>query len=334
MDRAESFVRSRSRSWDGFAGLVAEVRRTRKVPAGKVVEFARAYRDLAADLSAARAMGCAPEVALRLNRLVAEAHAAVYRRKVRPSTERRRSGLLRALIGLPRAFADNPRTSFLSAAMLFVPAILAYFYVLGDDRRVHEVFPSLEDVIRPSGGAPGRSLNTMPTAFSANLMVHNSMVAMTCLAYGVLLGGGTVWFLLVNGALLGALAAHFHHGGDLVGFCAQILPHGVTEFLGVLASAQAGFLIARAIWAPGEYSRRDALAVRGREAGVLAAATILLMAWSGIVESFVTRSTDDDAVRLVFAGFVAVAVGVWFLLAIRAGPAPEDADPATASARP
>jgi uncharacterized membrane protein SpoIIM required for sporulation len=318
VERAASFVRARGKAWSSFERRLAEVHGGGGVPAEGVVAFARAYRDLAADLSAARAMGCPPEVARRLNALVSEAHGVVYRAKARPSGERRRNAVIQVLLALPRAFTDHPRTALLAAALFLGSAALAFLYVAGDERRIHEVFPSLASVIRPETGGPAR-VNVMPATFSTNLMVHNAMVGMACLAYGMLFGLGTAWFLVVNGTVLGALAAHFHHQGALSSFWPQILPHGVTEFLGVFAAAQAGFLLAHALWKPGEYSRMDALAIRGREAGVLAFATILLMIWSGFVESYLTRSTTNDALRNGFAALAFAAVASWFLLAVRPG---------------
>lgn len=316
MDRSEPFVRARARSWDAFERSLAAAGRSGGVEADRVVAFARAYRDLAADLSAARAMGCPASVTRRLNALVSRAHAVVYRGKERPSGERRRGALASIVVGLPRAFTGHPRTVLLAVSLFLVPALLAFFYVIGDERRIHEVFPSLASVIRPEDGSTARA-NVMPATFSSNLMVHNTLVGMRCLAFGMLFGLGTAWFLVLNGALLGALAAHFHHQGALASFWPQILPHGVTEFLGMFAAAQAGFLLARALWAPGEYSRKDALAMRGREAGLLAMATVLLMVWSGFVESYLTRSTTNDELRMGFAALALAAVAAWFLIALR-----------------
>jgi uncharacterized membrane protein SpoIIM required for sporulation len=329
VDRSERFVRTRAKAWDAFERSLAAAGRSGTVPADRVVAFARAYRDLAADLSAARAMGCTPATTRRLNVLVSRAHAVVYRGKASPTGLRRRGALARVLVGLPRAFTGHPRTCLLVLALFLVPALLAFLYVAGEERRIHEVFPSLANVIRPEDGGPART-NVMPATGSSNYMIHNSLVGLRCLAFGMLLGLGTAWFLVLNGTLLGALAAHFHNQGALASFWPQILPHGVTEFLGMFAAAQAGFLLARAIWAPGEYSRRDALAMRGREAGLLAFATVLLMIWSGFVESYLTRSTTNDALRMGFAALALAAVASWFLLALRV----RDPEGATAGARP
>jgi uncharacterized membrane protein SpoIIM required for sporulation len=333
VDRAESFVRTRAPAWTAFEKELAGVRAAGSVPADRIVAFARAYRDAAADLSAARAMGCGAEVSLRLNRLVSEAHGAVYRRRARPSTERRRGAAARMLVALPRAFADHPGTALLGLAFFLGSALLAGLYVAGDERRVHEVFPTLENVIHPGDGKPGEKLNVMPATLTSFYIVNNSFVAMNFLAHGILLGLGTTWFLLVNGSVLGALAAHFAHQGALHRFWPQILPHGVTEMLAMMTGAQAGFLLAKAFWRPGEYSRVDALALRGREAGVLALATVCLMVWSGFVESYLTRSTADDGVRNLFAAVAAVGVAAWFALALRAKREPEEGDGVRGGAR-
>ena len=330
MDRAASFVRSRSEAWSRFARLAGEYRASGRVPPERVLEFSRDYRGVAADLSAARAMGCPREVLLRLNGLMTLGHGIVYRRKAGGAEGRPRGPATRLLLGFPMAFWDHPRLALAALALFLVPAAMAFAYVAGDEGRVHEVFPTLESVIRPADGTGTPRLNVVPATLSAFYVVNNTLVAMKCLAYGLLLGFGTAFFLLLNGMLLGALGGHFYNRGDLAGFWPQILPHGVTEFLAVFAASLAGLLLAKALWAPGEYSRRDALTAAGPEVGTLALGTVLLMAWSALVESYFTRSVDDDAARNLFALLAAAAVAGWFLVARRV----VGAERARASSRP
>lgn len=318
MDRAAHFVRARTRAWGELEKEIARVRSGGGLRPGGAVEFARSYRDVAADLSAARAMDCPREVLQRLNGLVSEAHGVVYRTRARASSEARRGAAARAFLALPRAFLDNPRTSLVGLSVFLCAAALSWLYVAGDERRVHEVFPSLESVISPQDGKAGQKLNVMPATLTSFYIVNNSYVAMAMIAAGLLFGLGTCWMLVVNGAAMGALAGHFSNQGALHRFWPQILPHGVTELLAMMAGAQAGLLLARAFWAPGEYSRVDALAREGRTAARLAFACIALMLWSGFVESYFTRSTGDDAIRNGFAAVAAVLVAAWFALAARA----------------
>jgi uncharacterized membrane protein SpoIIM required for sporulation len=330
---AEAFVRSRGAAWNRFETEATAHHRSGAVPPERIVPFARAYRGVAADLSAARARGCGPEVMRRLNGLVSLGHGVVYRRTA--GRRGRGDGAVRSfLLGFPMAFRDNPRTAALALALFLLPALLAFLYVVGEEHRIHEVFPGLETAIAPRDGRPAPSLNMAPATLSSFYIVNNTLVAFRSLAFGILLGLGTAWDLAVNGTLLGGLAAHFANRGDLAGFWPQILPHGVTELLALWAGGLAGLLLARAVWMPGDLSRRDALVECGREVGVLALGCVVLLFWSGLVESWFTRSTDDDVLRNAFTLVAATAVAAWFAVGIRVAEGARARRRATAAAPP
>src|SRR5205823_9217670 len=94
------------------------------------------------------------------------------------------------------------------------------------------------------------------------------------------------------------------------------------EFRRVLFRSGAGFLIASALLAPGNRSRRDALIERGRLAVLLALGAAAMLVLAGLIEGFITPPAFIPPwAKLVFAVTLLIAEIAYFGLAGR-GPQP------------
>jgi uncharacterized membrane protein SpoIIM required for sporulation len=72
-----------------------------------------------------------------------------------------------------------------------------------------------------------------------------------------------------------------------------VLGHGVLELTAIFISAGAGFRLAKAMIAPGDRTRKDALVVEGRIAARMIGAVVTLLAIAGTIEGLL--STSDAA---------------------------------------
>ncbi|HET6201674.1 MAG TPA: stage II sporulation protein M [Planctomycetota bacterium] len=313
-DRVAGFERRNRAKWERFRRMASSFAKGSRPPPEEVLEFARLYRDVAADLSAARSLGAPPRTLREMNALVVLGHSVLYReRAVR--TAGLGGGLLRFLLSeFPALVLSRGRLLALAVAFFALPALFAYLRVASDAGEIHRLFPSLEHVIRPDAQQGGRSIGAMPL-FTSSILANNLMACFFTFASGILLGIGTAYILALNGILLGALAAHFANHGRLASFWPQVLPHGITELLAVFVSAEAGFLLAKALWRPGPWSRRDALVLAGREAARLLLGVAPLVVVSAVIEGYFTRSLEEDPPRNAFAVLVALAVAAWLLRA-------------------
>ncbi|MHC4821541.1 MAG: stage II sporulation protein M [Planctomycetota bacterium] len=309
--RASAFERRHVERWKDFRTVASRYAKSGSVPPERIVAFARAYRNIAADLSAARAMECRPEVVRELNQLVSLGHSVVYRRrKMQAAPPLLLQALRFAMTGFPAAVWKHRRLMLVATLLFVVPAFLGYAWVLDRPPRIHQVIPDLDSVIQP-GAQGAASINPMPAFFSTFLMWNNIRVAFFAFAWGLLLGVGSVYILCLNGFLLGSLAAHFAVQDQLATFWPQVAPHGVTEIGAILVASAAGMHLGLAVWRPGPWSRVDALARAGKDAATLLIGVILLLILSGFIESWFTRSVTDDALRNGFAAAMAVAVTAW-----------------------
>ncbi len=92
----------------------------------------------------------------------------------------------------------------------------------------------------------GRHLAGHKREFSAQLMTHNTQVALLTMALGMTFGFGTLVLLFYNGVILGAVVFDYIHGGQAIFLMGWLLPHGVIEIPAILVGGQTGFVIAHA----------------------------------------------------------------------------------------
>jgi uncharacterized membrane protein SpoIIM required for sporulation len=136
----------------------------------------------------------------------------------------------------------------------------------------------------------GRQMAGQKDRFSADLMTHNTQVALFTFALGMTFGFGTIVELFYNGVILGAVTYDYVHDGQTVFLLGWLLPHGVIEIPAILVGGQAGFVIAYALIGWGSrISRAERLRLVSRDVVTLAGGAALMLVWAGIIESFLSQ---------------------------------------------
>ena len=125
-------------------------------------------------------------------------------------------------------------------------------------------------------------------AISAFIISNNVQVSALAFAGGMTFGLLTLWVILNNGLMVGALGALFGTKGFGPDFWATIAPHGVFELSAIQISGGAGLLLALAVVAPGRLRRVDALRENARRAGVLMVGVATMLLIAGTIEGFFT----------------------------------------------
>ncbi|RYX81846.1 stage II sporulation protein M [bacterium] len=322
----EQFVRSRQESWTRLEELVDRAQ-TLKIGAlsdGELLEMGTLYRRVSSDLARAQTRYSSTlagrELVRSLNSLILRAHAQVYSA---PAPQASNFWHF-VLYGFPAAFRRNFRPILLAAFFLYGPAVIAYFSVWTDPANAR-LFVT-EDMVRSveerakkklvtgwGANTSYKGISSSP-ATSSEIMTNNIRVSALALALGVTAGIGTVWALVSNGLLIGALAGvATNYKTDLL-FWSVILPHGVLELTAICIAGGAGFVLARAIYAPGDLSRRDALRLAGTEAGQLLMGVVLFLVFAGIIEGFLTPTALPPVAKLTFAALSGVIMLVYLSL--------------------
>jgi uncharacterized membrane protein SpoIIM required for sporulation len=130
---------------------------------------------------------------------------------------------------------------------------------------------------------------------------------------GITAGLLTAWLLFTNGMMLGlglGLFQNYHAASYLLTFIAG---HGVLELTAIFISAGAGFRLAKAMIAPGDRTRRDALVLEGRIAVLMIGAVVTLLAIAGTIEGLLSASSAPAALKYGVSAATAVFLVLYLL---------------------
>ncbi|MBI5070442.1 MAG: stage II sporulation protein M [Deltaproteobacteria bacterium] len=274
------FVRRRRAGWERLELLAGQGGR---LSLAEVEDLDRLYRRAAGDLAYAHTAFPGSDVEGYLSQVTARAYALLHRRRQPPGRARR---LFAAEI--PATFRRSARLFGLAALLLLSGMAAGALAVAFDPAAAALVPPEVRAAVEARRMWTDSLLGLAPGAAGSALARHNIAVSALVLAGGLTGGLLTAWLLFTNGLLLGAVAALCAREDMLRPFLSFVAAHAPAELLAVLLAGQAGFLVARALVAPGEWPRREALAAAGGEAARLLWLVVAILLVVGLVESTVS----------------------------------------------
>ena len=133
-------------------------------------------------------------------------------------------------------------------------------------------------------------------------------------AGGITFGLLTVYLLIYNGIIVGAIAALFWHYGKSYEFWAYIVPHGMIELTAIFIAGGAGLLMGYKLFVPGRYSRGYQLKQQAKRSVLLLLGTIPLFVIAGIIEGFITPSTLSLEAKYLIAGLTVIGLILYILV--------------------
>ena len=297
---AERFLAKKRDSWEAFRAVAVRMERSGvgALAAGEVPAFAARYREVAADLARARTYGVDQRVIEYLERVVSAGHNALYRARGKQGTPLARY-LLR---DFPAAVVQSWAYVLVAFAVFIVPAAVGY--VMIRER------PSLaEEIVSPvmvgraeqaaerqaEGRGYAEAEGEQRPVIAAAIISNNIQVSFGVFVGGLTCGLLTGWLLFANGMMLGLGFGLFKNYGALGYLTTFVAAHGVLELTAIFISAGAGFRLAKAIIAPDDRTRKDALVMEGRIAVLMIGAVVTLLAIAGAIEGLLSTS-DAPAV--------------------------------------
>jgi uncharacterized membrane protein SpoIIM required for sporulation len=264
----------------------------RKLTVEEAERFHLLYQRTAADLG--RISSFAAEAGLRrhLEWLVSRAYAEIHESRGR-SPLRPWRWITREF---PQAFRRHFQAFQLSVALTLAGILFGGLAVKFDPEAKAVLMPfeglqvSPAERVAREKESKGRELSGHKGTFSAELMTHNTQVALLTLALGASFGFGTIAVLFYNGVVLGAVAFDYVMGGQTIFLLGWLLPHGVIEIPAILIGGQAGLVIAYALIGWGSrISRAERLRQSMPDVVMLAVGCAVMLVWAGIVEAFVSQ---------------------------------------------
>lgn len=293
----------------------------------ELLEFGRLYRRAAAELSHARSHGFDAREIERLNALVGRSYGLLY---VSESTGF--AGVIRFYRAeLPRTLRRHGKLIATSAGVFLLGAFLGVFLTIIRPDILAVVSPQMAEVVEQLAQRHEGGQNWLPQDFrpiaASMIMINNIQVSFFAFSSGIIFGLGTLYVLLFNGFLLGAIAAGITPSAAGLDFWAFVSPHGVIELPAIIISGAAGMLLGWALVDPGEYSRLDALRLAGREAAVIMLGVVSFLAVAGVVEGLFSPAVTPPSLKFAVAALLAAGFWSYLLLPGREQQAPITAAP-------
>jgi uncharacterized membrane protein SpoIIM required for sporulation len=312
----DEFVRERTPTWTELERLVEGAGNSpARLGSAGVLRLGSCYRAVAADLAFARRRFPSDPIVGRLERLTQRGRHAVYN-----TSGSRNTVLAFVTRGYWRRVRERPALLVIAVVCLALPTLLSGYWAWRDPGAASGLAPSAYQSVtqpRPDGQDLGVSVDEQ-SDLAARIFTNNIQVSFLAFAGGILLGLGTLYLLIQNGIMLGAVAGLAIGAGNGRPFFELVVAHGVLELSCIVVAGAAGLRLASAIVDPGTRSRMDALRTEARAAVEIVLGTAVWLVVAGLVEGFLTPAGKGLAVVLV----VGLGLGVlfWGLILWRGAP--------------
>jgi uncharacterized membrane protein SpoIIM required for sporulation len=282
----QRWIARREPNWQRLEVLLKKIEKSglKSLPSNEIRELASLYRTVAADLARARTQQVSNTLIQSLQSMTTRAYNQVYQGSRRQEW---RGVVEFALWGFPVVVQQTIVYIAFATALFLLGCLVAWWYAWQDPSFMSLIVPEhLIKTVRDDRKLwMGSILGTEPLA-SSSIMINNIMVSFGAVAGGVTAGAYSLYIMLFNGLLIGAVATLVGQNNLAYPFWAFVFPHGSLELPAIFFAGGAGFLIARAILFPGQYRRLDALKYYGTLASQLVFGIIPMLIIAGTIEGF------------------------------------------------
>jgi len=304
------FISKNENSWKALEAFTSHGSKNR-LAAEDAREFARLFRLASHHLAYAKTHFPAGNALPYLNRIVGVAHNYFYLRE-RGSFSEIWEYFTHTF---PRAVGETWRFWVLAMAFFALGIIFAGFYVADDPARLQEILPPGMAAGFADGQVPDFGDGGVDWDYpfvTAIIATNNIAVAFNAFALGLLAGLGTIYIMVFNGLLIGALFGFLHQGGaDMVTAYALVLPHGVLELIAIFLCGGCGLMLGKGLLLPGDYSRKHSLVLQAKKAALLIPGIVAMLVIAAIIEGFFTPLPIDPWAKIAFAALTGVGFIVY-----------------------
>lgn len=287
--------------------------RPRPLPGARVAAL---YRRACEHLALARARSYPAYLTDRLERLTADAHQLIYQQR-----EFGIGALWRIFArDFPRAVRADARYVCLAAALLALPTlVLGVLVYRQPDLILSVVDPAtaaqFEQMYGDAAESIGRTRDAGGDWAMFGFYIRNNVgIAFQCFASGLAVGLGSIFFLLYNGALFGAVAGFLTERGLAPAFYSFVATHGAFELTAIALAGGAGLKLGHSLIAPGRRTRRESLVVAASECVVVLYGVTAMLVVAAALEAFWSSAAwVPHAVKYGVAAVCWLAVLAYFV---------------------
>ncbi|SHN31162.1 stage II sporulation protein M [Gracilibacillus kekensis] len=296
------FIKQNRSDWEQLEILTTNLQKKKTYQV--IEEFQHTYQKVARQLSYSQTYFPDEDVTHYLNEIVAKAHNVLYQSQ-QSSWKQAYHFFSSKFVGL---LLEQWKAIIIAMLLFFIGGLASFITVIDNPAHLHGILP--EEMVQ---SVEPESLGENPQAvdapvMSVEIMTNNIRVAILAFAGGITFGILTVYVLIYNGILIGALAGLFWNYSNSYSFWAYIVPHGIIELLAIFIAGGAGLLMGYKIFVPGKYSRGYQLKVQTVRSVQLLLGTIPLFVIAGIIEGYITPA--DISLEMKYLVAIITAVGL------------------------
>ena len=289
-------------------------------PVDSVRHFAKRYRTLCHHAAQAESRQYSPTLISDLQRLSARAHHILYSHQSHYLSRFARW----LVIDLPRNVRAEKTVVIWSHILFYLPFLLFFLLCTFNILNARELVGlsalqaehSYAEMAKRTAAGENRPFNDNILMFGWYIF-NNISIAFQAAASGLLFAIGTIYILVMNGYMIGAIFGHMTNvSHDIsLNFFGFVATHGAFELTGIVLSGAAGLKLGMAIVNPQGYSRKDALKMQGKSASQLIAAAFLFLFIAAFLEAFWSPITViSPYFKMTVALFCWIAVYAYLLL--------------------
>lgn len=326
--KQSQFEKQHGAEWQAFSEALQALERGQPLDPESIAVFPLNYRRLCQHLAFAQSRGYSMQFVDHLQLLVQRGHHQLYRHRS-PLAGR----LLGFFLGGFGRLVRKEWRCLAAASLLFYLSLLGMaalvlvypelIYSLVSPEQVAEM-EAMYDPDASRLGRFGERASSEDWVMFGYYVMHNIGIAFQTFAGGLLFGLGSIFYLLFNGLVIGAIAGHLTGIGYDQPFWSFVIGHGAFELTAITLAGAAGLKVGVALIAPGRHRRSEALRLAATVAIRLIAGAILFLLIAAFIEAYWSSMTYPSAqVKYAVGALLWLSVGFYLLRSGRGTHAPE-----------
>lgn len=308
-----NFILKNEEQWkslESYNKMVAK-RGIRKLEKSEVREFAHLFRLASHHLAYSKTHYPKSHVIPYLNNILGVSHNHFYVRESKTISD-----ICKYFTHIfPETVRETWRYWLVATIIFAISIIFAGFYVAHDHYQLNMIMPHGFGHFTP-GEVPDLGDGTVHwehSLMASIITTNNITVSFNAIAGGLLAGIGTLYILIYNGLLIGALFGFFHSvGADLIVAYALVLPHGIIELAAIFICGGCGLMLAKGLLIPGQTTRKQSLIIAAKKTALLIPGIVMMLVVAGVIEGYFTPMSIHAVYKLIFAALTFVLLVTYF----------------------
>ena len=313
--------------WQAFANQLTQLEQG-KVKASDVADFPHQYRRLCQHLALSQERGYSSYLVDPLQQLALRGHQQLYRH---------RSQLAANVLGF--ILADFPRLVREQWRFVLIASLLFFGSLVGIALLIY-LFPDLiysivsaqqvaemQGMYDPNASRLGRAAERASSEdwmMFGYYVMHNIGIAFQTFAAGLLFGLGSVFFLIFNGLIIGAVSGHLTEIGYGQTFWSFVIGHGAFELTAIALAGAAGLQLGWALIAPGQLRRSESLRMAALKSVQMLCGVMIFLLIAAFIEAYWSSTTQIAPwIKYLVGAVLWLLVAAYLTLAGRTRHAPE-----------